>query len=247
MELEGKAALVTGGGRRVGRAIVLELAAAGCDVAIHCHRSKPQAEQLAGQVAASGRRAIVIEGDLCEASAWPAIISGAAEKLGRLDVLVNNAALFTRPEADSLDAFDPAAWDHLLRVNLLAPVALCHHARQHLSARGEGVIINLLDIAARRPWPAHLSYCASKAALWSMTQALARALAPDVRVCGVAPGIAAFPEHYGPEMRRDLVERVPLGRAGTPEDVARATRFLVANGEFVTGEVVTVDGGRHLV
>lgn len=247
MQLEGHVALVTGGARRVGRAIVLELARAGCDVVVHFHRSQADAERVVGEVRAMGRRAEAVSAALEEASAWESIVARAVEAFGRLDILVNNASEFLTGAADTLEGFDPRAWERMLRVNLVAPMGLCHHAAPHLASNGNGRIVNLLDVAVDRPWSNHLAYVASKAALTAMTRALAKALAPNVRVNGVAPGIAVFPESYDEEMRRALVERVPLKRAGTPEDIARTVRFLVESGDYITGEVVNVDGGRTLV
>lgn len=246
MELLGKVALVTGGARRVGRAIVLELARAGCDVLVHFDRSREEAETAAGEVHAMGRRALCVSGALEERASWKAIVEQAAGEFGRLDVLVNNASAFEAEAPDKLEAFDPDRWERMLRVNLLAPMGLCHHAAPHLAANGAGRIVNLLDIAADRPWSTHLAYVSSKAALAAMTRALAKALAPGVSVNGVAPGIAVFPETYEEALRRTLVDRVPLKRAGTPEDIARTVRFLVESGDYITGQIVNVDGGRSL-
>ena len=258
MELGGAAALVTGGARRVGRAIVLELAQAGCDVAIHYRRSRTDAEELAAMVEAMGRRVITIQGDLSDPSSWPRVVELTVEALGGLDVLVNNAAVFLPEgpgaghvagdpeEVSDGGGFDHKLWESILRVNLIAPAALCHHARRHLLARGRGRVVNLCDIAADRPWRGHLAYCASKAALDALTKGLARALAPAIRVNGVAPGIAVFPASYPVELRARLTNRVPLRRAGTPEEVARVVRFLVESGEYITGQVVAIDGGSSI-
>ncbi len=247
MELEGRAALVTGGARRVGRAIVAELAGAGCDLAIHYRRSGEEAAELAGLVAEAGRRAVLVRGDLNDPACWPEIIRAAVDGLGRLDILVNNAAVFTPPEADTIERFDGELWESTIRTNLVAPVALCHHARPHLEASGTGKIVNLCDISAERPWPDHLAYCTSKAGLVAVTRGLARALAPRIAVNAVAPGIAAFPEDYSTEHRRELTSRVPLRRQGTPEEVARLVRFLVESGDYITGQVIAIDGGRSIV
>lgn len=247
-------ALITGGARRVGRAIVLELADAGYDVAIHYKSSHAEARDLAEQVTAMRRRAITIEGDLNKPDSWPDIILQTVEQLQRLDVLINNASVFLRgAEAsnptggDTVDDFCLAQWESMLRTNLVAPMALCHHAKPYLEAHGRGKIINLCDIAGDRPWPSHLAYCASKAALAALTKGLALALAPSVQVNGVAPGIAEFPSVYPDELRRRLIDKVPLGRAGTCEEVARLVRFLVQSGDYMTGQIIAIDGGRSLV
>ena len=254
MKLDGSVALITGGARRVGRAIVLELSPAGCNVAIHFRESRREAEQLASQVTAMGRRAVTVHAELNDPQSWPETITQTVDHLGRLDILVNNAAVFlpqrgeARPDAaDTIDGFDQDQWESVLRTNLVAPMALCHHARCFLEAHDGGRIVNLCDISADRPWPEHLAYCASKAALGALTKALARALAPRIQVNGVAPGIAVFPEEYAEQRRRELTDRVPLGRPGMPEEVARLVRFLVESGDYITGQIIAIDGGRGLV
>lgn len=247
MELAGRVALVTGGARRVGRAIVLELAAAGCDVAIHYRDSHLEAGETAEVIRQMGRRAVLIPGDLTDAASWPRIIDGTVSALGRLDVLVNNAAVFDAGAPDGLEQFNPRQWHAILQVNLLAPVGLSHFAAPHLKQHGLGKIVNLADIAAERPWTTHLAYCSSKAALVAVTKSLAKALAPNVQVNAVAPGIAEFPAEYTIAQQAALVSKVPLKRAGAPQDVARTVRFLVESGDYITGEIIAVDGGRSLV
>lgn len=247
-------ALVTGGARRVGRAIVCELADAGCDIAIHYHRSRDEAHALAAYIAEKGRRAMAIQGDLNNSRCWPATVERTVDELGRLDVLINNASVFVTgsasaelPHPDTVEGFDLEQWESVLRTNLVAPMALCHYARTHLEKHGRGRIINLCDIAADRPWASHLAYCASKAALTALTKGLAKALAPRVTVNGVAPGIAVFPSTYSEDLRKRLVAKVPLGRAGTPEEVARVVRFLIESADYITGQIIPIDGGRSIV
>jgi pteridine reductase len=161
---------------------------------------------------------------------------------GRLDVLVNNASSF---DALRLKDFTVEAWERTMRVNLTAVAGLSHEAAPHLAASGHGCIINLCDIAADRPFREHLAYSCSKAGLVALTKALAVELAPGIRVNGVSPGIALFPEHYDNAMRERLAAQVPLKRPGTPEDVAHAVRYLVS-AAYVTGEILQVDGGRSV-
>ena len=253
MQLEGTVALVTGGAKRVGRAIALELAAGGCDVAIHYHTSREEAEQLASEIAdlersASGlcRRAVTVHADLSHPARCAGVVEETVSRLGRLDILVNNAAIFPGRGSDSVDEFDSDLWERIHRINVLAPMALSRSAKAHLESRGGGHIINLCDAASDRPWPDHLGYGTSKAALAALTKGLARAMAPGIRVNGVAPGIAAFPEDYDEATRRRLTDAVPLEREGSPKDVAKAVRFLVEQGDYITGEIVVVDGGRSL-
>ena len=242
MEIQGAKILVTGAARRVGRAIAWRLAQAGADLAIHYRNSKDEAAALNDRITAAGRRSCLIRGDLADRNGPQQIIAATADALGGLDVLVNNASVFS---AMALDQFDADAWDRTMQVNVTAVAALCHHARPLLEATGCGCIVNLCDIAADRPWPGYLAYCVSKAGLVCLTKALARELAPKVRVNGLSPGIAVFPEDYDVARREKLIAKVPLGRAGTPEDVAEAVQFLVSN-DYITGQIIRLDGGRSL-
>jgi pteridine reductase len=246
VKLEGTRALITGGARRVGRAIALELARCGCDVAVHYRSSVTEAEELRAEIAALGCKVITVAGDLNDPPSWPVIIDRTVDALGGLDILVNNASVFPTDRPDTVEAFDRGMWEEILRVNLVASVGLIHHAVAHLRENRRGRIVNLCDISGERPWPDHLAYCVSKAGLAAVTKALARALAPEVCVYGVAPGIAVFPEHYSGELRRSLVRPVPLGREGSPEEIAGFVRALLECGDYVTGEVIKIDGGRNL-
>jgi pteridine reductase len=206
-----------------------------------------EAEELARAVRGLGRDATTVTGDLTDSTTWPGIIRQTIESLGRLDVLINNASMFLTETPDRIDRFDPGLWDTMLRTNVVAPAALCHHAASYLRASGRGRIVNLCDISSERPWPKNLAYCVSKAALSALTKGLARALAPEILVNGVAPGIAVFPDEYSADLREKLVRRVPLGREGTPQEVASVVRFLVESGDYITGQVILIDGGRSVV
>lgn len=240
-------ALVTGGAKRVGRAIVLELARAGYDVAVHYRNNEYAARELVANVLASGRRSVALHADLTDEAAWPNLIAQTVAALGGVDVLVNNASQFLSPTPDTLEGFDPSLWETMFRVHMLAPFALVHHARRHLARSGRGCVINLCDISSERPWPDHLAYCATKAGLVALTRGLARAMAPAVRVNAISPGIATFPDEYGAVLRLQITRQVPLLREGTPEGVARLVRFLVDSADYVTGQVIAIDGGRGVV
>lgn len=239
--------LVTGAGRRVGRAIALELARAGCHVAIHYLRSRGDAETLAAEIRRLGRVTVTVPGDLNEPRSWRDIIEQAVRGLGGLDILINNASRFLTGEPDTVDGFTPEAWERMLRINLTAPAALCCYARPHLAAGGRGRIINLSDIGAVRPWKDHFAYCVSKSGLDALTRALAVALAPGITVNGIAPGIAVFPDEFPPPLRERLTSRVPVRRVGTPEEVAGLTRRVLESGSYLTGQIIALDGGRGLV
>lgn len=243
MTAERGVALVTGAARRVGRAIAHQLAGAGYDVAVHYHRSPDDADQTVQMVRALGRRADSFRADFSESAAAGQLVAQVRSRYGRLDALVNNAAIF---EPDPAGDFDPAHWTRVLQINAIAPAQLIAAAADALAASGTGAVVNLCDIAADRPWKRFAAYCASKAALVNLTRAFARRLAPDVRVNGVSPGIAEFPDDFDDETRKRLVARVPLGRAGTPDDIAAAVRFLLTDGAYVTGQIIVVDGGRSI-
>lgn len=240
-------ALVTGGARRVGKAVSLELARAGYDVGVHYRESRAEAQEVVAAIRDLGSNAVAIEGDLGRAENAEAVVRAIVEQLGGLDVLVNNAAVFDADGSDNLADFEPDRWRRMFEVNVIAPAALAHAAHPYLRSKGTGCIVNLVDISAERPWPDHLAYCASKAALVNLTRSLARAMAPEVRVNAVAPGIAAFPDSYSAQLRAGLIEMVPLRRQGTPQDIATAVRFLVLDAPFVTGQIICVDGGRGVV
>jgi pteridine reductase len=236
--------LVTGAARRVGRAIALELARCGCDVAVHYHGSAAQARQVAAEITALGRRAAALSADLASPPQVAGLVEQVRQALGRLDILINNASVF--PQTQGAAWQDAEHWQTTLMVNAVAPAMLAQAAAPLMRAGG-GRIVNLADILAERPIRGHAAYCASKAALVAITRSLARELAPEITVNAVAPGIAIFPEHYSQELRAELTQRVPLRRAGSPEQIARVVRFLALEAEYITGQVIAVDGGRSVV
>jgi pteridine reductase len=243
MDLKNRTALITGAGRRVGRAIALRLARAGCDVAIHYNRSADDAAVVASDCQKLGVRAVAMSADLEDPNACRTLIAQVLAQFGRLDILINNASLFGPMD---LDHFSQEQWDRHMRVNLTAPMVLAFEARAALRA-AKGRIVNLCDAATSRPWPSHIAYVVSKGALDTLTQVLARAFAPDVNVVGIAPGVAEWPDDYDPETRARLTARIPLGRAGTPEEIAAAIQFVLADGDYITGAIIPIDGGRRLV
>lgn len=243
MDLQDRVALITGGARRVGAAMARRLAGAGCHIALHYGRSQTDAEATAAACRAAGVQVATFAVDLTDTEATRALVPTVCEHFGRLDVLINNASTFERM---TLDDFTLADWEHTLRVNLTAPMVLAHAAREELRRRG-GRIINLCDVSTQRPWPDHLAYMVSKGGLDTLTRVLARALAPEVNVVGIAPGVAAWPPDYDQATRDRLTARIPLRRAGTPEDIAAAVHFVLTAGDYVTGTIIPVDGGRHVV
>ncbi|MBI4512133.1 MAG: SDR family oxidoreductase [Deltaproteobacteria bacterium] len=236
-------ALVTGAARRVGKAISCELAAHGMAVAVHFHASSAEADALVADLVRDGRVARAFQGDLARPADCDKLIDDVLAWQGRLDVLCNNASVFRKfPFTGGDDREWEDAWRDSLDVNLLAPARLVRRAAPALSREG-GVVVNLLDIGAWQAWPGFAHYGVAKAGLAWLTKTLAVALAPHVRVVGVAPGIAEFPEDMNMATRARLVAAVPLARAGTPEDIAQAVRYLVG-ANYVNGTVLVVDGGR---
>jgi pteridine reductase len=243
MEFKQRVALVTGGARRVGRAIVQRLADAGFDVAFTYRSGQSEALALQKQLEDAGRTALAIQCDLAE-------LPGAVDKIERQfravfprsDVLVNNASLY---EPGNLAATDGALFHRLMTVNALAPVLLCQRFSADLLAAG-GHIVNMIDFLAERPWPNYLAYCASKAALANMTLGLARELAPHVTVNGISPGVVDWPANFPDSEKEKYLKRVPLNRAGSPNDVAEAVLYLCTGGSYLTGQIIRLDGGRSI-
>jgi NAD(P)-dependent dehydrogenase (short-subunit alcohol dehydrogenase family) len=236
--LVGRLAVVSGGGRGLGRAIVRALAEAGADVAFSYRESRRFALDEAEAVERLGRRAFTAEADARVPGAVAAFVDEAAARLGGCDFLVSNVGVFRRTP---LDEITEEALDEAFDVNVKAAVMAARAAAPHIRARGGGAIVNVASLGGLRPWPHHLAYCASKAALVMATQCLARALAPEIRVNAIAPGILDPPG--GPPTVR---ERVPAGRFGTHAEAVRAVLFLLSGASYTTGEVVRVDGGRSL-
>ncbi len=238
--------LVTGGAQRIGRVIAIELARAGWRVALHYRHSADAAARTLAELRAAGTDAAGFAADLADESRCEALVPAVVARFGRLDALVNNASLF---ELDDLASFGFAVMDRHCRANTAAPIVLAramHRAPAAATAAPGGrVVVNLLDQKLWNPNPDHLSYTLSKAALEAANTMLAIALAPKVRVCGVAPGITLLSgEMSGPEF--DASHRMtPLGRSSTPEDVARAVRFVIES-PAITGTTLLVDGGQHL-
>jgi pteridine reductase len=242
--LEGKAALVTGGARRVGAAVVRHLHAAGANVLVHYRDSEADAAKLESELnAARARSASKVKAELLAPVAPRALVSAALESFGRLDILVNNASSFF-PVA--IGAMEPTHWEELIGSNLRAPLFIAQQAAPEL-AKHQGSIVNIVDIHAERPLKGYALYSIAKAGLAAMTRALALELAPAVRVNGVAPGAIAWPEdgQFPDAERARIVASTPLGRTGSPDDVARAVHFL-ACAPYVTGQILAVDGGRSI-
>jgi pteridine reductase len=241
MQLRGAVALVTGAGRRVGRGIALALGARGMRVGVHYHSSEEGAARTVADIETAGGEAWASRADLTDPQAGGALVRAVAEHFGTLDVLVNSAAVMLRTP---LDEVTPAEWDSMFALNLRAPFFCARAAAAVMRERG-GVIINIADLAGLETWPGYIPHGISKAGVLQMTRALARTLAPGIRVNAVAPGAVLLPESWGREDAERLVRTTPLRRLGSPEDVAQAVIYLL-EADYVTGETLIVDGGRHI-
>lgn len=248
MRLGGKVALVTGAGRRVGRAIAAALAGEGTRTAIHYFESRDGADELRAEILAQGGEAEVFEADLLDVGACDRLVRSVVERFGALDVLVNSAAVMVRTPFGGVT---PEAWDSMFALNLRAPFFLSQSAARAMGWGGpeqrqrDGAIINIADLAAYESWIGYVPHGISKAGIVRMTKSLAKVLGPRIRVNAVAPGAVLLPEGFSEAEAAHLAETAPLRRLGDPRDVSDAVLYLL-KAEFVTGETLIVDGGRHV-
>ena len=236
------AALITGAARRIGRALALAMAGAGYDIAIHCLNSGAEAETLAAEIAALGRRACVLTADLADEDQVRGLAEAARTALGPVTLLINNASAF---EDDRLETFDPATWRTHMEVNLHAPLLLAQAFAAGLPEGRTGQIINLLDQRVWKPNPQFFTYSLSKAALWTATRTMAQSLAPRIRVNAIGPGPTLPSIHQTPELFGAEAANIPLQRRTETADIVAAALYLIDAGS-VTGQMVAVDGGQHL-
>ncbi len=234
-----RVALVTGAGRRVGQAIAVALAAPGTHVVVHYHGTADGAQETVARIEAKGGTASLLQADLRDAHAAPAVIAEAVRQGGRLDVLVNSAASMTRTPLATVTSEE---WDAVFALNLRTPFFLAVHAARAMGAPG-GVIVSISDHMAFESWPEFIPHGIAKGGIASMTRQLAGALAPAVRVNAVVPGAVLAPEGWSSEAQAAFLAATPLARLGTPDDVAQAVRYLV-EAPYVTGQMLVVDGGR---
>ncbi len=242
--LNGKWALITGAAKRIGAQVAVHLHDAGANIAIHYRGSADEARQLADKLnAVRLNSAAIFQADLNQTELLPDLIAKVMDRCGRLDILVNNASSFYPTPLGEISDSD---WDDLVGSNLKAPLFLSQAAFPHLQAHG-GVIINMLDIHARRPLRDHIVYGTAKAGLEMLTRSLAREMAPKVRVNGVSPGAILWPEQgMSEELQAKIIRETPLARNGNPDDIGSCILYLVRDATFVTGQNIAVDGGRSL-
>ncbi len=239
MHLKNKVILITGGAVRIGRVITLEMVSAGAKVFCHYYKSEQEAEALKNMVP----DILLIKGDLRQVSTTKSLIDEVVQIAGTIDVLINNAAVFIKTP---LGTVTEETWDTLFSLNLKAGFFLAQEAGRIMVKNNSGKIINIADTSGYRPFPSYIPYALTKSGMISMTKGLAKALAPYVQVNGINPGPVLIPESYTDEERRKAVDKTLLKREGRAEDVAAAVRFLLEDGDYITGIVLAVDGGRSL-
>lgn len=242
--LKNRVALVTGGGRRIGRVIALALARAGAQVVVNYNRSAAGARDTVREIRTLGVESVALKADVSRAADVRAMFRVVERQFGRLDVLVNNAAVFFAVGWDKLRERD---WDRALGANLKGPFFCAQAAARIMMRQGSGRIINISSLGGLRAWPSYMHYCSSKAGLIMLTRCLAKALGPAIMVNSVAPGTILFPGEKPSAAQQASIPRTPLRKAGRPEDVAAAVLFLAGTAEFITGQVIPVDGGQSVL
>ena len=240
MKLSGNVALVTGAGKRLGRAVALRLASEGADIAVHYGKSEEEASTVAGEIEEMGLRAVAMKAELTSVEEIRALVQRTAHEFGRIDVLVNSAANFL---PSSVISTTEEIWDASLDSNVKGPFFLAQAAAPWLR-RSNGVIVNFADGGGISGWSGYIAHSVSKAGMIMLTKVLAKALAPEVRVNAIAPGTITMPGDP-PEWEKEFVKIAPLKKTGTPEDIAEAVSYLVS-AKFLTGQVLVLDGGRAL-
>lgn len=244
MDLTGRVALVTGGAVRLGRATSLALAARGMKVVINYHKSASQAAETVRAIEQLGSEALAIQADVAQGEEVQRLVQSALTRFGRIDVLINNAAIFYRKEFTALTEED---FDRNISINLKGPYLCSLAVGREMLKQQSGKIINIACAGGIRAWPAFIPYSISKAGVIMLTQALAKALAPHIQVNAIAPGPVLLPENYTEAEREQAVRATVLKRAGSPDDITSTILFLLEGTDYITGEVIAVDGGRVIM
>ncbi len=244
MTLENRVALITGGAVRLGRAIALALAKEGTKIALHYNHSVDKAKQVLSEIDSLGGEALLVQGDFTRVAQIEHVVNTCYHHFKRIDILINNAAIyFKTPFGKTTEK----QWDDLFAINLKAPFFCAQFVSNIMKKQKCGKIINIADVAGMSPWSGYIPYSASKAGLISITKGMAKALAPDIQVNAVAPGTVLLREEATREEIKEVINLTLLKKIGTPEDVVNAVLFLLKGSDFVTGEVIVVDGGRLLI
>jgi len=243
MRLEKRVVLVTGGAKRIGRSLALGLARRSANVVVNYRYSSEDAEAAVREIHALGGEALAVPGDVSNASDVDRMVHAALERFGRIDVLINNAAVYFKTPFAHLTETD---WDLIFGINLKGTFLCAHAVAPGMIERGEGKIINFADWAGMRPYRDYLPYCVSKAGVVALTQALAQELAPAIQVNCIAPGPILLPEDVDEAERETIIRATPLKRLGSPEDIIQTVLYLIEGTDFVTGGTYLVDGGRFI-
>jgi NAD(P)-dependent dehydrogenase (short-subunit alcohol dehydrogenase family) len=241
--LKGQVALVTGAGRRIGREIALTLGRAGASVIVNYNHSSNGAQATVREIKACGTDAVALRADVASPAQVRRMFRAIDKKFGRLDLLVNNAGIFFPARWDRLTE---KQWDQVLGVNLKGPFFCAQEAARLMQRRKRGQIVNISSLGGLQAWPDYMHYCSSKAGLIMLTRCLARALAPDIRVNSIAPGTIMFPGEKRSRMTENVIRATPLQKAGGPADIARMVLHLACHGDFITGQIFPVDGGKSI-
>jgi len=242
VKISGCTALVTGGAHRVGKAITMALARAGANVVVNYYRSGAAASETAAEARALNVGALAVQADVSDLNASRALVAAAVERFGRVDILVNSASIWQKTP---LPMGDFSGWHRVLDVLLDGPMYLADAVAPMMQARGEGAIVNIVDLSAWKPFAGYVAHSVGKAGLLALTRQLAVELAPTVSVNAVAPGPVLPPPGHRQEEIERVGSRTLKGRWGTPQDVAEAVRFLI-EAEYITGQVIVVDGGEQI-
>ena len=242
MDLRDKIVLITGGAVRIGRAIALELSKRSATIFCQYHSSSDAAQSLKEEIESDNNEIHIFQSDLSTLEGINQTVKEAITQFGKIDVLINNAAIFFRTALGEVTEKD---WDTLHNLNLKAPFFLAQAVSRYMLKKKSGKIINIADAGAKTPFPAYLPYSISKAGIINMTKGLAKALAPDIQVNCISPGPVLFPNDYSDTERKFALEQTLLKREGSAEDIAKTVRFLLEDSDFITGAVIPVDGGRQ--
>jgi NAD(P)-dependent dehydrogenase (short-subunit alcohol dehydrogenase family) len=239
LHLKDKVVLITGGAVRVGRAITVELLEAGASVFCHYNRSEGEARELKKEYPLVN----LLKGDLRQISTTRYLVKEVIEKAGKIDVLINNAAIFLKTPFGTITEEN---WDNLFAMNLKPHFFLSQEASKFMITNKSGKIVNIADTSGLRPWPSYIPYSLTKSGMISLTKGLAKALAPDIQVNCINPGPVLMPNSYNEKQISQAIEKTLLNRAGKPKDIAKAVRFLLEDGDYITGLILSVDGGRSI-
>jgi NAD(P)-dependent dehydrogenase (short-subunit alcohol dehydrogenase family) len=243
MRLDRRTVLITGGAKRIGSHMARALAHRGANLVINYRYSSADAQAVVRELQNLGVEALAVPGDVSNAADVQRMVGSAMDRFGRIDVLINNAAVYFKTPFTHVTESE---WDLTLDINLKGSFLCAKAVADHMRSRGDGKIINFADWAGMRPYPDYLPYCVSKAGVVALTQALAQELAPAVQVNCIAPGPILLPEEMGEEERERVINATPLKRIGSPEDIVQTVLYLIEGTDFATGGTYLVDGGRYI-